>query len=304
MTNTIPRSNEGLATLAGDIANGLALHEATLEILQNTQAKVRLDLAGYDAAFDAYKAALKAETDQQKELRVVVAASIESLTLGRDVLKPFLGRSRSQAWDEIGLASSLAIDSSREKISRLLRSFKVHFAANPAHEVLTKDVTAARYQVLFDDLDAGRGALAARGSDRATARRTRDEKAAQLRKRVRDTIKELGMKLGPLDPRWTAFGLNMPGAMQMPDVPQQVVAVLIGNNAVAVKWAAAPRAEYYRVWKKVNGVDQELIAVGSPNDRDFTIEGLPANSTVEIAISAVNSGGETITSEVVTVVTH
>ncbi|MDB6024436.1 MAG: hypothetical protein JWM68_659, partial [Verrucomicrobiales bacterium] len=46
------------------------------------------------------------------------------------------------------------------------------------------------------------------------------------------------------------------------------------------------------------------VAVGSPADLDFTLENLPAASTVEIYISAVNNGGESQLSEKVTIVTH
>ena len=54
---------------------------------------------------------------------------------------------------------------------------------------------------------------------------------------------------------------------------------------------------------KINGVDEEIQSVGSSVGVDFTIEGLPANSMIEIAVSAVNNGGESGKSTVVTVTT-
>ena len=71
----------------------------------------------------------------------------------------------------------------------------------------------------------------------------------------------------------------------------------------AVKWDQSARAGHYRVWKKVVGVDENFISVGSPSDLDFTIENLPAGKTIQIAVSAVNNGGESLKSEVVTIVT-
>ena len=71
-----------------------------------------------------------------------------------------------------------------------------------------------------------------------------------------------------------------------------------------VKWSAAARAEHYRVWIKVNGVDQELRAVGNSTDVGLLLEGLPANSTIQVGVSAVNNGGESAISGVVTLVTH
>ena len=304
MTNTIPKRNEALATFAGDIANGLAEHAATLEILQNTEAKVRADMAAYDLASTNFSNGRDLLKTRKDAARVAYYGGTAALILARDNLKPFLGRSYNQAWDGTGLVGALSVPRGMEQVQRLLQKFKVVFANNPSYEVPSKNITAANFDTLHDELDSARSAVNSQDAVRDTLRGVRNEKAVQLRKRLRDTIKELGMKLGPLDPRWKAFGLNMPGAQETPDAPQNIVAVLIGNNAVAVKWARAPRAEYYRVWKKVNGVDQEMIVVGAPGDTDFTIEGLPGNSTVEIAISAVNNGGESILSETVTVTTH
>ena len=59
-----------------------------------------------------------------------------------------------------------------------------------------------------------------------------------------------------------------------------------------------------RVWKKVRGVDAAAVAVGSPADLDFTIENLPTGAVIEITITAVNNGGESPVSEVITITTH
>ena len=110
--------------------------------------------------------------------------------------------------------------------------------------------------------------------------------------------------MGPLDPRWKAFGLNMPGASAIADIVEGLKAVLIGATTVALKWNASARADYYRVFKKVLGVDAEPVAAGSPADLDLTLENLPNNATVEIYVVAVNNGGESQPSEKVTIVTH
>jgi hypothetical protein len=107
-----------------------------------------------------------------------------------------------------------------------------------------------------------------------------------------------------LDLRWLTFGLKMPGADSIPEVPANILAVLTGPTALSIKWDAAARADYYRVWKKVVGVDEELVPVASPADLDLTMEALPNNATIEIAVSALNNGGESLRSAVVTVQTH
>ncbi len=95
----------------------------------------------------------------------------------------------------------------------------------------------------------------------------------------------------------------MPGAKATPDKPLNVTAILIGNNGISVKWDDAPRADYYRVWARVVGAQDTLTVVGSPGDLDFTILGLPSNATVEIAVSAINSSGESVKSTVLVVMT-
>ena len=51
-------------------------------------------------------------------------------------------------------------------------------------------------------------------------------------------------------------------------------------------------------------VDAEFVLVDTRADLDFTLEGLPRNATIQVALSAANSGGESAKSAVVTVVTH
>ncbi|MBA4146865.1 MAG: fibronectin type III domain-containing protein [Verrucomicrobia bacterium] len=124
-----------------------------------------------------------------------------------------------------------------------------------------------------------------------------------MRLRIRATISALAQELDSLDMRWDAFGLNQPGLKARPDRPEGVTAILIGPNAISVKWKRSARAEYYRVRRRVNGVDEIMVAVGRPGDLDFTLENLPSNSVIEITVSAVNNGGESVQSEVVILAT-
>ncbi|MFN7141370.1 MAG: fibronectin type III domain-containing protein, partial [Limisphaerales bacterium] len=93
------------------------------------------------------------------------------------------------------------------------------------------------------------------------------------------------------------------GLKQAPKKPENVSVVLEGETAASVKWSPAPRAQHYRVWVKVMGVDDEAKPVGRAGDCDFTIENLPPNAEVEVSISAVNTGGESGRSDVVLVAT-
>ena len=54
-------------------------------------------------------------------------------------------------------------------------------------------------------------------------------------------IKNLEAKLGPMDPRWLAFGLHKPGAYVSPAKPTGLTLTLIGSDAVL-----SPGCEYGR----------------------------------------------------------
>ncbi|NCO39978.1 MAG: hypothetical protein GW892_14845, partial [Armatimonadetes bacterium] len=56
-------------------------------------------------------------------------------------------------------------------------------------------------------------------------------------------------------------------------------------------WADAPRAQRYRVWKQVVGVDEDFVAALTVNDSDATLTGLPSGTTVRIRVTAVDDAG-------------
>src|SRR5690606_3558674 len=78
----------------------------------------------------------------------------------------------------------------------------------------------------------------------------RNGKAEATEQALRILLSELHKKLSRNDPRWLAFGFNKPGASYTPAVPENLTAILIGSNAISMKWDAAERATSYRVYKK------------------------------------------------------
>lgn len=57
-------------------------------------------------------------------------------------------------------------------------------------------------------------------------------------------------------------------------------------------WDDALRADHYRVWIFIVGVDTAFRAVESPNDSDATLSDLPSGATVRCYVTAVNGVGE------------
>ncbi|MDB6023996.1 MAG: hypothetical protein JWM68_219 [Verrucomicrobiales bacterium] len=275
-----------------------------IPLLQNTDINIGIDADALTTARNIHEQSKVVLAGKRSFLAGVVVMVRVCLTLGRDILKPLLGGDYSQAYDVLGLIGSTMIPRTAEELLVVLDAFKAFFVLHPELENEPCNITAARMQVLYDQLLAAETAVNLQVTDVQTRKDLRDAAADKLRRRLRGLIDEMGQSLDPLDPRWLAFGFKMPGAQQTPDVVEGLIAVLIGPSTSALKWKAPARAEYYRVWMRVVGVDAEPVAVGSPADIDFTLENLPANSTVEISVSAVNNGGESALSEKVTIVTH
>ena len=294
----------GLTAAAVNAAKGLEDHEVSIGIKYCT--KVVLNAARaltFTAAlmFNNGKVLLRTKRDALEEARTAARAFI---TLARDMLKPVLGADFNDNWLAFGFVDSLAIPTKIEDLLSLMQTAAAFLVANPAREVAALNITALQAQALAEALESAFASVTAQEATLEIVKDDRDAKYEAVRGKLVQLVDELTHLIEPLDPRWKAFGFNMPGAQETPDVPTNISAILVGQNAAAMKWDLSARAEYYRVWTKIHGSNADYVAAGSPADLDFTLENLPANSTIDIALSAVNNGGESALSAAVTVVTH
>ncbi|MDB6024560.1 MAG: hypothetical protein JWM68_783 [Verrucomicrobiales bacterium] len=304
MKNTFATSIMGLLIAIALAIEGATTHGPTLNLLHFP---LLVLVAIYTAAMTALATY---ETGKQtlRDLRVALEAARSEARafamLARDILKPIFGTVYSEAWNVVGFVDSLEVASNVDELIFLLERIVAFFTANPTLEIASRNITAAHAQIVLDGLKNARKAVNDQETVVENLKTVRDEKLDAVRAALRGLFDELSNQLDPLDPRWKAFGFNMPGADETPDVPENLSAILIGPTAAAMKWGASARAGHYRVWQRVIGVDAEPVAVGSPADIDFNLENLPAASTVEIYVSAVNNGGESQLSEKITIVTH
>ncbi|MFN7139795.1 MAG: fibronectin type III domain-containing protein [Limisphaerales bacterium] len=298
MENRLKRTVNELMVSAMDAANGAFKHGGAIGLMQNTGIKIQDDLSAVHESARDYALAREAEAKQRRVVNRLVNDCRQLLTLSRDNFKPLLGSSHNPAWVVTGLTGSLVIPRRTEEVQELMLSFKEYLGSHSTQEVTSKKITATEFEERLGELKEARGLLHQRAAQANDAKATRDKSVKQLCKRLRDLIKELKMLLGPLDPRWIGFGLNMPGAKLRPQPPAEVTARVLDDQAALVQWKAAPKAEYYRVWLREEGSPEaEFKPVGSPGDLDFLIEALPAGKAFTIAVSAVNSGGESSLSE-------
>jgi len=286
---------------AGTTASAGALtYAAILGMVVGNKVSIDLDVDALEAARDAHRSAREAFSLGSAQFKTKTKATYGFVAGTRDVLRRTLGNQYSAAWVGTGFNNSLRIPRSVAGLEDITHSLQTYLGDHPALEVAGLNITAAVAEQTAGELTDAKTAVVLQKAAVGTALTNRKQKEKALRRRLRGTAEELNRLIGPVDDRWTAFGFNKPGLKQTPPVPTKLSAVLVGSG-LSLKWEKAPRAEYYRIWLKVNGVDQELLPVGSPADPNFTIESVPVQSVVEVAVSAVNNGGESARSAVMQV---
>lgn len=296
--NSLPQTLGPLLTLAEDMADGLTTHEVAVGVKQNLEAAVRAAIAAVNAAELNFANAKAAKVTLTTAVTLADSNGKSFIGTARSVLEPFLGTQPSTAWEPVGYpADSLALPPTQAERQALLDDMKDYFTANPARENAPLVITAAQAGILFNALSAARSA-ANQGNTTAVDKKVlRDAAVKALRKRMRGLIGELEQLLPDDDARWYAFGLNPPGAPATPEIPDGLALAAGDAGEVAADWSDAPRADRYRVWKQVVGVDADFVAFGTPTDSDFTLTGLPSGATVKVQITAVNDAGESAASE-------
>ena len=304
MTNPTATNDGDLITACQDIATGETAIGTAAGFAQNKSPNITADVNALLAAREAVEVAKGTLTTYREVIRTVAGTGRELMSLTRDVFKPRLGSEFSDPWKLVGFEDSLAMPKTPAQVQLAVRTLQKYLESNPTFEVAALNITAANAGTLFTQLSNARGAVYNQERVVGTLIEAREAAAEKLRRRFRGFIDEANQLLGPLDPRWKAFGLNMPGAKETPDVPTNVSVVLVGPTAAAAKWGASARADYYRVWMKLHGSTEDYTAMGSPADLDFTLENLPTASELDIAISSVNDGGESALSEPVKITTQ
>ncbi|MFN7138191.1 MAG: fibronectin type III domain-containing protein, partial [Limisphaerales bacterium] len=292
MKNPIARTPGGLITQSTNAIAGLQTYGTPLNITTVTAASFNTVLTAYTAGQNTCNTAKTTMALRHEAVRDAIAEARPVVMLAREVLKPQLGKEYSSAWVQAGFVQSLAVPRKPEKLLPLLSGLAAYFTAHPDHGNEALDIDAERMTTLLNKITAAGVAVNTQKFTLAEAMALRTQKGNELHDMLRKLLKELSLRMGPMDDRYLAFGFKKPGAPATPDVPKNLTAVLVGTNAIAMKWSPAARATHYRVWKKTVDVDAEFVPVGNPADLDHTIEGLEANSMVEVAVSAVNAGGE------------
>jgi hypothetical protein len=292
-SNHIPIAIDDLFTLCEDMADGCRVHETAIGLKQNKEADVRADLVAAIGAQSNFKSAQAVKVALSTAVTVADSNAKAYIGSARRLLINYLGNGWSAAWEATGFPNhSTAVPATQSERQTLLQSLKTYFTANPAQANAPINVTAAQANTLFTSLSDARNAAAAGNTDCGNKKNLRDDAIMTLRKRMIGLINELGQLLDANDPTWLAFGLNLPGATNLPDPADNLVLTSGGAGVVLADWSDASRATRYRVYKQVPGMDTMFVPVATVGDSDCTIIGLPSSKIVKVQIISANDAGQ------------
>jgi hypothetical protein len=209
-------------------------------------------------------------------------------------LKPVLGQQWGSAWNAAGFTDgSLAVPTNPLVKLQQLRAY---YAANPAREVANVNgiaCTAAACDAAALAIGAAQTASNQSNTDAGNAQSDLQDGITAGRTRASGLLAELDQLLEDNDPRWLAFGFEMPGSPSTPEVPENVTATAgaAGTHTLFLHCDDSRRADGYRfVVTNVAGGAQ--LASVLTQDAEVVIPNLPVGATVFITVTARNAAGE------------
>jgi hypothetical protein len=294
-----------LLALGDDMADGAKNHGAAIKLKQNDEVAIRGDLDPARAAFNALNSSRGALAQLNLDLRTADNAARVFIKAASAVLAQNLGEFWSAAWAPTGFPNqSTGVPPAQDDRFTLCKSLEKFFTDNPDYEVTTPKlvVTAARATAVYTALKTARDGVNDGNQDVGQKKVACDAAEAVLRTRMRGLITELTQLLDDNDPLWESFGLTRPASDHTPESPTALTLTAGAAGNVHANWATAPRADHYRAYQKVEGVDPDFVEVAGPIDPEYTFGSLPSGKTLNVEITAVNTAGESDPCAVVSIV--
>lgn len=291
-TNRLPDGLAGLLALANSALAGAQSIGTELPLLINTAPLISAELNAAQSAQLAFLTARGGLASLSEALCVEREAAYAFCFTARDVLRIFCGRGWNEGWLAVGFANGLEVPRTYAGLRELLVALEHYLTLNPAHEVPALGLTAAAAGARLAALHAAHDAMVSHKSLLVMRVQVRDAAVGALRKRLSDLNKELSMRLGPLDPRWLAFGFNLPGAPERPPVPEEVVVTPQAGARLQVRCAPVPRATRYRYYVQRPVLDAAPVPVGGSAEPLFVTPVLEPGTEYLVYVSAANEGAE------------
>jgi hypothetical protein len=299
--NTISKIRAQISGLGEKMRAGLTLLGVTLGITQITAASFGALLAAFNAALAVYNSARSSEQVAYDLFHSKEDDIMAWLKVVRGILTGDFGDRWNTMWAQAGFVQpSTAIPRRLQDRIALVQQLAVFFTDNPTYEVPEKDVTAAKATELYDAVQAAQSPLQTANVALKTAAGVLRTAQAALVKNMRFLIDILTGTLSRSDPRWQAFGLNIPGDNTTPDAPIGLRATVMGSD-ILLECDPTALATRYRFRRKIIGVDDDYKLVASSVTPMAMLQDVIGGFTMEFIVQAVNGGSQSTASDPIVV---
>ncbi len=304
----IPRTIADLVVLGGEMEQGLVTYGTTLDLKQVDAPQMKAATDALVLADRNFNAARSAQETAYANFHAADSALTGWLGKVTGALSAFFGKRWNRQWAQVGFTTpSIAIPATiNDRLALALRMIDC-LTSTPGYEAPTLGVTAAAGAALRNAA-VSRHALAAAADtaleEKGVARGSAVEALTSL---MRLLVGVLGQLLKADDPRWLAFGLEMPANRTTPGQPAGLeVAARAATGATAVEGSAnthqvllsceaTPFASRYRFRMRIIGVQSEYKLVASTKEPLAQVE-VPNEAAVEFIVQAVNGSRQGVAS--------
>ena len=296
--NTLPTNSGQLIGLATNMLAGITSLGTTLGITQITPASFESALDAFIAADGAFNAGRSARQTALDAWTAATGGLLDWLLVVRTVLAGRFGNRWSTEWAQAGfINASCAIPTRIEDQLGLALSLVGFFTANPTWQVTSMLVTGGQGTVLRNAALAAQQGVTQADLKQADASNVWTSAYDALTSLMRSLIKILEATIANDDPRWLAFGLQMPATNTTPGKPTGLTATVDETGAILVQCDAVPLARRYRWRMLVVGVQTDYQLAARSTDPMATIADVLPGQTVQFIVQAVNGALQGVASD-------
>ncbi len=295
-----PRTDAEIYVSATKGYNGLLADGSGVPVTMVTATQMLTSRDAFKNAGTNYNSARNARGAAYKVFEPAMQALYTWLVTVRAVLARRLGPRWTEAWAEPGfLQPSTRVPRTIDGRISLGVSLKEYYTAHPEYEVPDMEITALAAQALSETAVTTQNV--ALGADQVVeaADATRQTARTAVLGNIEALIANLEQKLGPDDPRWTAFGFRKPST---PTTPPKVTGlhVTMMDGIALAECDPAPLATRYRFRSRIVGIEPKYKLAASEVAPMAKLEDLPVGVQIELIVQAVNGPSQSVASDPIT----
>jgi hypothetical protein len=299
----LPRDPDAKETLGFNAADGAQQYQASLPLKANRRDDIHADAQAYSDGRRGYETTDRVRRAAYAALRIGRDNARSWLMIAKSLLVPTLGKKPSAGWAEAGWNEhDLNVPAGEDKLMPMLRTQQTYLTAHPTLAVTDPryNYTAARAGQLLAALDFALnnpdptlGPLGVNPAETAadTAMNYRNQTEAALDRRLHGLYAELEQLLDPLDPRWTAFGFEAPGAVKTPDAVAAATFTALSPGNGKLAWPGATRATRYQIWRQEAGKSGFKLFDRTKGETEKLLAGLANGDKLKVrGVNDTNEG--------------